>query len=162
MATASRSGTTTFTTPSDCEFAMTRVFDAPRELIFDAWTKPEHVVHWMLGPEGWTMPVCEIDLRPGGKWRFVWRRTDGDELEMTGEYREIVRPERLVNTEAWGGDWPESITTVLLVEDGGRTVLTQTSRYPSKQDRDAAMQTGMQDGASVTFDRLDDYLRRLR
>ena len=88
MATATnKTGATTFTTPSDREIVMTRVFDAPRRLVFEAWTNPEHLPHWMLGPEGWTMPVCEIDLRPGGAWHFVWRRADGTEMGMRGVYQ---------------------------------------------------------------------------
>jgi uncharacterized protein YndB with AHSA1/START domain len=95
-------GATTFTTPSDREIAATRAFNAPRKLIFDAYTKPEHVPHWMLGPDGWSMPVCEIDLRRGGGWHFVWRQLDGTEMEMRGVYKEITPPERLVSTESWG------------------------------------------------------------
>ena len=112
MTTANRLGATTFATPSDTEIVVTRVVDAPRELVFDAWTKPEHIANWMLGPEGWTMPVCEIDLRPGGAWHFVWRMADGTEMEMRGDYREVSPPERLVSTESWGGDWPETLNTV--------------------------------------------------
>src|SRR5437588_122943 len=93
------------TTPSEREIVMTRIFDAPRETLFDMWTKPEHVSRWMLGPMGWTMAVCEIDLRPGGTWHFVWRRSDGTEMSISGEYKEIVPGERLVSTESWGGDW---------------------------------------------------------
>lgn len=85
----------TLTTSSDREIVVTRVFDAPRRLVFDAWTNPEHLPHWMLGPSGWTMPVCEIDLRPGGAWRFVWRQADGTEMEMHGVYQEVVPPDRL-------------------------------------------------------------------
>ena len=103
---AARRGVTTFTTPSDIEIVATRIVEAPAELVFDAWTSPEHVTRWMLGPDGWTMPVCEIDLRPGGAWRFVWRGPDGSELAMEGEYREVVRPERIVNTESWGATGP--------------------------------------------------------
>lgn len=151
-------GETTVTTPSEVEVTMTRVFDAPRELVFEAYTRPEHVTKWLLGPEGWTMPVCEIDLRPGGAWRFVWRSADGSEMEMRGEYREITPPERIVNTESWGDDWPETTTTVVLTEEDGRTTVTQTSRYPSQEARDAALATGMTDGASRSFDRLAEYL----
>jgi uncharacterized protein YndB with AHSA1/START domain len=158
MITTSKVGTTTFTTPSNREVAMIRVVDAPRRLVFDAWTSPEHVPHWMLGPEGWTMPVCEIDLRPGGAWRFVWRRADGTEMEMRGEYREIAPPERLVSTESWGGDWPETINTLVLTEDDGKTTMNLTILYPSKEARDAALQTGMKEGASQSFDRLAEYL----
>ena len=105
--TAIGSFATTFTTPSDVEIVMTRDIEAPRALVFDAYTRPEHVPRWMLGPDGWTMSVCEIDLRPGGAWHFVWRKADGTEMDMRGEYQEVVRPERLVNTERWGGDWPK-------------------------------------------------------
>jgi uncharacterized protein YndB with AHSA1/START domain len=161
MATPSEVGSTTFTTPSDREIVMTRVFDAPRTLVFEVHTDPEHVRHWMLGPEGWAMPVCEIDLRPGGEWRFVWRRSDGTEMEMRGEYREITPPERLVSTESWGADWPETLNTLILSEENGKTTLTSTVLYPSQQARDAALQTGMKEGASVSFDRLADYLRTL-
>jgi uncharacterized protein YndB with AHSA1/START domain len=158
MATANKVGETTFTTPSDREILGTRVVDAPRELVWEAWTNPEHVPNWLLGPDGWTMPVCEIDLRPGGGWHFVWRRSDGTEMEMRGEYREVEPPERLVHTESWGGDWPETLNTLILSEEDGKTTMAQTVLYPSKEARDAALATGMKDGASVSFERLDEYL----
>jgi uncharacterized protein YndB with AHSA1/START domain len=161
MGTGNEAGSTTFTTPSDREVVMTRVVDARRSLVWEAWTNPEHVPNWMLGPEGWTMPVCEIDLRPGGTWHFVWRQSDGTEMEMRGEYREIAPPERLVSTESWGGDWPETLNTLVLSEEDGKTTITQTTLYPSQEARDAALQTGMMDGASVTFDRLAQYLRTM-
>ena len=161
MATAPEVGTTTFTTPSEREIAIRRVFEAPRELLWDAHTKPEHVTQWMLGPEGWSMPVCEIDLKPGGEWHFVWRRSDGSELDMRGEYREVVVPERLVSTERWGEDWPETLNTLLLTEEEGRTTLTTTMLYPSKETRDAALDTGMKDGTTESFDRLAEYLRTM-
>jgi uncharacterized protein YndB with AHSA1/START domain len=160
MAAAAKS-LTTFTTPSDLEIAMTRVVDAPRALVFDAWTKPEHLQNWLLGPEGWTMPVCEIDLRPGGAWRFVWRRADGTEMAMHGTYKEVKPPERMVTTESWGADWPETINTLVLTEKDGQTTITQTVRYPSKEARDKAKGTGMTDGVSVSFDRLAGYLAGL-
>lgn len=149
------------TIPTDHEAVITRVVDAPRRLVFKAWTRPEHLPRWMLGPEGWTMPVCEIDLRPGGAWRFVWRRSDGTEMEMRGVYREITPPERLVSTESWGGDWPETVNTLILTEKDGKTKITETILYPSKEARDAALQTGMKEGISVTFDRLEEYLRTM-
>jgi uncharacterized protein YndB with AHSA1/START domain len=161
MATANRVGVTTFTTPSDREIVMTRVVDAPRRLVFDAWTKPEHLPHWLLGPSGWTMPVCEIDLRPGGAYRYVWRRSDGTEMEMGGMYREIAPPERVVCTESWGGDWPETINTLILTEKDGKTTISLTALYPSKEARDAALKTGMKDGATESFDRLVEYLRAM-
>jgi len=158
MTTTNKARETTYTAPSDLELLGTRVVDAPRELVWEAWTNPEHVPHWLLGPEGWTMPVCEIDLRPGGAWHFVWRRSDGTEMEMRGEYREVEPPERLVHTESWGGDWPETLNTLILSEEDGMTTMAQTVLYPSKEARDAALATGMKDGASVSFERLDEYL----
>ena len=158
MAEANKDGATT---PTDREIVITRVFDAPRRLVFEAWTNPEHVPHWMLGPEGWTMPVCEIDLRPGGAWHFVWRRSDGTEMEMRGLYKEIVPPERLVSTESWGDEWPETLNTLILSEADGKTTITQRVRYASKEARDAALKTGMVEGMSQGFERLDEYLGTL-
>jgi len=160
--TAKHSAATTLTTPSDREIIVTRVVNAPRRLVFEAYTNPEHVPHWMLGPEGWSMPVCEIDLRVGGAWHFVWRRSDGTEMEMHGLYREIEPPERLVSTESWGGDWPETLNTLVLFEEAGKTTITQQVLYPSKEARDAALKTGMQEGMVQSFDRLDEYLSERR
>ena len=156
--TATSEAATIFTTPSDLEIRATRVFDAPRELVFDAWTNPEHLPHWMTGPDGWSMPVCEIDLRVGGAWHFVWRRDDGSEMEMNGVYREIAPPERLVATESWGGDWPETVNTLVLTEEAGRTTVTQTTLFPSLEARDAALETGIETGMTLSFNRLAAYL----
>jgi len=161
MATANKVGATTFTTPSDREIVATRVVDASRKMVWDIWTKPEHVPNWMTGPEGWTMPVCEMDLRPGGKWRFVWRQADGSEMEMNGVYKEVTPPERLVNTENWGGEYPETLNTLVLTEKAGKTTMTSTVLYPSKEARDNALGTGMKEGWSMSYDRLDEYLRKL-
>jgi uncharacterized protein YndB with AHSA1/START domain len=158
MTTADRVGATGFATPSDTEVEVTRLVDAPRQAVFDCWTKPEHVTQWMLGPPGWTMPVCEVDLRPGGSWHFVWRNEEGAELEMHGVYQEISPPDRFVATESWGGDWPETLTTVVFREADGKTLVTSTMRYPSKAARDAALETGMKEGMGISFDRLDAYL----
>ena len=158
MAATNKFGLTTVTTPSDREILMTRVFDAPRRLVFQAWTNPEHVPHWMLGPKGWTMPVCEIDPRPGGAWHFVWRHSDSTEMEMRGVYREITPPERLVSTESWGGKWPETLNTLILSEKDGKTTIAQTVLYPSKEARDEALKTGMNEGVNQSFDRLAEYL----
>jgi len=159
MITQEKVGATIFTTPSDREIVATRVVDATRSLVWEALTSPEHVPHWMLGPEGWTMPVCEIDLRPDGEWHFVWRGPDGAEMEMRGVYREVVPPERLVNTESWGGEWPETLNTLVLTEEDGKTTMVSTVLYPSKDAREAALGTGMKEGWSASYDRLDDYLR---
>ena len=106
------------------------------------------------------MPVCEIDLRRRA-WRFVWRRADGSEMEMRGEYREVAPPERLVSTESWGGDWPETLNTLVLAEEDGRTTITSTILYPSKEARDAALETGMKDGVSTSSTASPEYLRGL-
>ncbi|GAA1346810.1 SRPBCC family protein [Saccharothrix algeriensis] len=147
-----------WSTPSDAEVAVTRTFDAPRRLVFDAFTKPEHIVHWMLGPEGWTMPVCEVDLRPGGRWHMVWRRADGAGMSMTGAYLEVTPHSRTVQTESWGEDWAETVNTTTFTEDGPRTTVVQTMKYPSTAARDRAMRTGMTDGADTSYDRLAEYL----
>ena len=161
MPTTNSAATTTYSSPSDREIMATRVFDAPRRLVFDAHTKPEHIRSWMLGPEGWTMPVCEIDLRPGGAWHFVWRRGDGTEMAMHGLYKEIVPPEKIVSTESWGGEWPETTNTVRLSEKDGKTTLTMTILYPSKEARDAALTTGMKEGMGQSYERLAEYLQTL-
>jgi uncharacterized protein YndB with AHSA1/START domain len=161
MATTNRAGATTFTTPTDREIVVTRVVDAPRRLVWEAWTSPEHLPRWMLGPPGWTMPVCEIDLRPGGAWHFVWRRADGTEMGMRGVYQEVTPPERLVATESWGGDWPDTLNTLVLSEEDGKTTITQTILYPSKDARDAALKTGMTDGMAARSDRLAEYLQTM-
>jgi uncharacterized protein YndB with AHSA1/START domain len=115
----------------------------------------------MTGPDGWTMPVCEIDLRPGGGWHFVWRKSDGKEMAMSGGYQEVIPPERLVSTEKWGPEWPETVNTLVLAEKNGKTTMTQTVRYPSKDARDAALRTGMKSGSEQSYNRLDDYLRTI-
>jgi len=154
-------GTLEITTPTEREIMMTRAFDAPRRLVFDAWTKPELVRRWLLGPDGWSMPVCEIDLRVGGKYRWVWRRDrDGTEMGMGGVYREIVVPERLVATERFDEAWypGEAVNTVSLVEQGGKTTMTQTSLYESRNARDKALQSGMAEGVKASYDRLEALL----
>ena len=151
-------GTVTVTTPTDKEIVVTRIVDAPRRLVSEAWTNPANVPRWMLGPPGWTMPVCEIDLRQGGKWHFVWRLADGTEMAMRGEYKEITPPERLVSSESWGGNWPDTLNTLTLSEEDGKTRVSVSILYPSKETRDAALQTGMKDGISQSLDRLAAFL----
>jgi uncharacterized protein YndB with AHSA1/START domain len=149
------------TTPSDREIAMTRVFAAPRRLVFDALTKPELVKRWLLGPPGWSMPVCEVDLRVGGKYRYVWRRdSDGTDMGMGGVYREIVKPERIVATEKFDQSWysGEAVGTTRLVEQGGKTTLTQTMLYESKETRDGVLKSPMESGVGASYDRLADVL----
>jgi uncharacterized protein YndB with AHSA1/START domain len=149
------------TTPSDRELAMTRVFDAPRTLVFDAHTKPELVRRWLLGPPGWSMPVCEIDLRVGGKYRYVWRHDrDGTKMGMGGVYREIVAPERIVNTERFDDSWypGEAVGTLVLIEQDGKTTLTYTMHYESRAARDAVIKSNMETGVAASYDRLADLL----
>jgi uncharacterized protein YndB with AHSA1/START domain len=143
------------------EIVMIRDFDAPRRLVFDAFTKPECVQRWLLGPDGWTRPVCEIDLRVGGSYRYVWRRDrDGKEMSMGGVFREIVAPERVVSTEKFDDPWypGEAVGTLLLVEQGGRTTTTQTMLYESRETRDAVLKSGMESGVAVSYDRLENML----
>jgi uncharacterized protein YndB with AHSA1/START domain len=148
------------TTRGDREIVMTRTFDAPRALVFDAHTKPELVTRWLLGPPGWSMPVCEIDLRVGGAFRFVWRNLKGEEMGMGGVYREVVRPERLVNTEKFDTAWypGEGLSTLVLVEQGGKTTLTNTVQYESKDSRDGVLKSGMERGVAASYDRLAEVL----
>ena len=154
------SGTFKVTTPTDLAIAMTRVFNAPRRLVFDALTKPELVKQWLLGPPGWTMPVCEIDLRVGGAYRYVWRHANGREMGMGGVYREIVPQERVVCTELFDEAWyaGEALVTNVLVEQGGKTTLTLTSRFGSRETRDAVLKSGMESGVAVSYDRLEQLL----
>jgi uncharacterized protein YndB with AHSA1/START domain len=162
MTSPARTGVTTYATPTETDVVITRVVSAPRRLVFDAWTTPQHLQQWLLGPEGWTMPICELDARPGGAWRYVWRKADGSEMTLSGIVKEIVRPERMVTTERWGPEWPETINTVVFTESAGQTTITVTVRYPSKEARDAALQTGMKEGMDQGFARLDRLLLTLR
>jgi len=147
----------------DREIVMIRVFDAPRKLVFDAFTKPELLKQWLLGPPGWSMPVCEIDLRIGGRYRYVWRRdTDGTEMGCGGVYREIVPPERLVHTEQFDNPWypGESLITTVLDEQRGKTTLTATMLYESRDARDGILKSGMESGVAASYDRLAELLAK--
>jgi uncharacterized protein YndB with AHSA1/START domain len=152
--------TLTVTTPSDREIALTRTFSAPRALVFDALTKPELVRRWMLGNMGASMPVCEIDLRVGGAYRFVWRNPDGGEMAMMGLYRELVRPERIVNTQRFDTPWMpgESVLTTTLEESSGQTTFISTTLFDSRETRDKMLKSGMESGASASYDRLETLL----
>src|SRR5450631_4875424 len=152
---------TTLTMPSDRELVITRTFDAPRRLVFEAMTTPEHVRRW-YGPRRLTMTVCEIDLRVGGRWRYVVRDPDGNEFGFSGVYREIVPPERLVTTEGFEGmPGHDYIATLTLDEHDGRTTLTNTLLYQSVEDRTGHMQSGMEPGMRETLDRLAELLATL-
>jgi uncharacterized protein YndB with AHSA1/START domain len=150
-------GTLQVTTPSDREVAMTRVFDAPRQMVFDAFTKPELLKRW-FGPRGWSLVVCEVDFRVGGGFRFVMRGPDGKDMGMRGVYREIAVPERSVHVESFD-DYPgESQVTAVFEERGGRTTMTATVLYPSKDVRDIVISMGMEHGAAESYDKLAELL----
>jgi uncharacterized protein YndB with AHSA1/START domain len=162
VGSAANSHTFKVTTPSDREIRLTRLFDAPRALVFEAMTKPEHVRQWWgrLG-DGYSVPVCEIDLRPGGKWRFVNRHPHG-EAEFYGEYREIAPADRVVFTEIYA-PFPDagSVVTAVFTEEDGKTRLTATVEYPSADVRDMVLKTGMEKGAATSYDRLEEVARGL-
>ena len=149
-------------TPTDREIVMTRGFDAPRALVWEAMTRPEYVRRWLFGPPGWEMTVCEDDLRVGGAFRWAWRGPGGESLAMHGVYREVVAPERLVRTERFdmGCDAQsgEQVGTIVLSERGGRTTMTLTLVFPSKEARDGALASGMGHGMSAGYDRLEGVL----
>ena len=153
-------GTLQITTPSEREIVMSRVFDAPRSLVFDAWTKPELLERWLGVRGGWSMVVCEVDLRVGGAYRFVWRGSDGAEMGIGGVYREIVPPERLVATELFDDPWypGEGLDTTVLVEEAGKTTATTTVLYESEEIRDAVLESGMARGVAESYDMLAEYL----
>ncbi len=150
------------TTPTDREILITRVFDAPRNMVWDAMSKPELLKRWLFGPDGWSMVVCDDDLRVGGAFRWVWRGPGGAEMAMRGVYREIVPPERVVRTESFefGCDPQagEQLATLVLTEQGGKTTLTLTVLYPSKAARDGAIASGMERGLAAGYDRLEELL----
>ena len=153
-------GNLKLTTRGDREIVMTRVFDASCSLVFDAFTKPELVRRWLLGPEGWSMPVCEIDLRVGGSYRYVWRHTSGNEMGIGGVFKEIVPPERIVLTEKFDESWypGEAVGTVVLTEKDGKTTLTQTVLYQSAEAREAVLKSPMESGVAAGYNRLAELL----
>jgi uncharacterized protein YndB with AHSA1/START domain len=153
-------GTLQITTPTEREIVMSRVFDAPRNLVFDAWTKPELLKRWLGVRGGWSMVVCEVDLKVGGAYHFVWRGPDGAEMGMGGVYREIAPPERLVATESFDDPWypGEALDTMVLVEEGGKTTATTTVLYESEEIRDSVLESGMARGVAESYDMLAEYL----
>lgn len=153
------------TTPTDREIVVTREFNAPRELVWDTMSKPELLKRWLFGPPGWEMTVCEEDQRVGGTFRWAWSGPGGAAMSMSGVYKEIVPPERVVRTETFdtgcapqGG---EQFVTLVLTEHGEKTKLTITILYPSKEARDGAAASGMEHGMAAGYDRLDEILETL-
>jgi uncharacterized protein YndB with AHSA1/START domain len=154
------------TLPSEREVKVTRSFRAPRALVFRAYTEPQLVQRWLLGPPGWSMPVCEMDARVGGAFRWRWRNDqDGNEFGFSGTFREVQPPSRLVHTEAYdpgtvGGNYPEhdAIVTVSFTEEAGVTTVTTLIDFGSKDARDGAVATGMTDGMEQSYQLLDRLL----
>jgi uncharacterized protein YndB with AHSA1/START domain len=155
------------TLPSDREVRVVRSFNAPRQLVWDAHTKPELPPKWMGFPTGWTMPVCEMDVRVGGAYRWRWKSDDGKEFGFFGTFREVEAPALLVYSESYdpgdiGGAMPSDEPAIIrleLSEAGGVTTLTCTMSFASKEARDAAVSTGMTDGMEVSYSRLDDIAK---
>ena len=150
-------GTLRVSLPSDCEITLTRVFKAPRQLVYEAFSKPELLKRW-FGPRGWSLVTCDVDVRVGGSFRFVLRGPDGRELGMRGVYREITPPERSVHVESFD-DFPgESQVTAIFTEQYGQTTLNATILYPSREVRDAVIKSGMEHGAAESYDKLAELL----
>jgi uncharacterized protein YndB with AHSA1/START domain len=148
--------------PGECEIEMTREFSAPRQLVFDAHTKCHLIKRWLFGPDGWEMSVCEVDLRVGGKYHYRWRDTAGKKKEfgLGGEFREIAAPERLVMSEKFDDAWypGEALDIMVLTEQGGKTTLTLTVRYQSRQARDMALKSGFETGMEAGYQRLEKLM----
>lgn len=148
------------TARGDREIVMTRVFDAPRTLVWEAFTNPELLQRWLLGPPGWTMPVCQTGKKMGDSYRYVWKGPDGTEMGMGGIIREIVPPERMVATERFDEPWypGEAVGTIVLTEEHGRTTLTQTLLYESREARDIVLKSPMENGVAMSYDRLAELV----
>jgi uncharacterized protein YndB with AHSA1/START domain len=147
----------------ETDIVITRTFDAPRHLVFEAHTRPELVQRWLLGPDGWTMPVCEIDLRVGGRYRYVWHNTKtGKEMGLGGVFREISPPDRLVHTEKFDEAWypGEAIITTVFTERSGVTTLTLTMHMASREARDGVLKSGMERGLEASYARLEEMVGR--
>lgn len=157
MVDAPRRNETTYSTPTDRELVITRTFDAPRELVWAAFTDPKHLPNWHTGPEGFTMPVCELDLRSGGSWRYVWRNAQGREFGARGTYREVIPQERIVTVTSMSGE--ENTSTTIFMEHDGRTTVTVTLLFASKATRDQGFPLARL-GTESNYTRLDAYLAR--
>ena len=161
---AATSATFKVTAPSDREIVITRLFDAPRHLVFEAFTKPEHIKRWwgILG-EGYSVPICEADLRPGGKWRYVNHTGKGQVVAFHGEYREITPPERLVFTEIFE-PYEDTVSecTAVFADENGKTRFTLTALYPTIEVRDMVLNSGMESGAATSYDRLEEVAKELQ
>lgn len=160
------------TLKGDRELVFTRIFDAPRELVYDCHTKPELMRRWLTGPDGWSFDICDVDLKVGGKYLYVWAHPSRPKFGMRGVFREISGPERLVNTESYvpepdslKPDAPEdpnaALNTLILTPEGKATLMTLTCRYPSEAIRKMVVETGMESGMETSYARLDAMLSSL-
>jgi uncharacterized protein YndB with AHSA1/START domain len=154
-------GVPVFETPGETDVVATILLEATPQEAYDAW-KPEHLPKWIFSPDGWTMPVCEIDLQTGGEWRMVWRDAQGHDMAMGGKYLEVSEPHRVVSTEKWGGDWAETINSLTFEAKDGGTLVTSSIRYPNREAREKALATRMLDGMAESFRRLAAYVRPRR
>lgn len=151
------------TAPADRQIVMTRTFNAPRETVFRAFTEPDLVKQWLSGPPGWSMQVCEIDLKVGGGYRYLWNGPGGAVMGMRGVYREVAPPERVVQTEKFDEPWypGEAVGTMVLAEVLGRTTMTTTIEYDSNEIRDAVLKTPMEQGVAYGYDQLEELLKSM-
>jgi uncharacterized protein YndB with AHSA1/START domain len=151
------------TTPTDKEIVITRVFNAPPELVFDCYTKPELLRRWMFGPNGWAFTVCDIELRVGGKYRYVWTGPEDASMGTSGVFKTILVPEKIMKTQLFDEDWTggEAIVTLQLTEQHGQTTAVTSILHSSKEARDLALQSGMEPGLEMGFERLEALLRTL-
>jgi uncharacterized protein YndB with AHSA1/START domain len=171
------SGKLKVSTPNDRDILFTREFNAPRSLVWEAFTTPELLKRWLFGPDGWSLAVCDIDLRVCGKYRYVWRHEGprnvpgtqqcpegvGVEMGMSGRYLEIVSPQKIVSTEKFDQEWypGEAVGTVVFTEKAGKTFMTQTVTYPSRDVRDMVLKTPMESGMAMGYDRLERVLESI-
>jgi len=153
-------------TPTDREIVLTRIFDAPRPLVWNAMTRPELLKRWLFGPDGWTMTVCDDDVRVGGAFHYAWSGPGGEAMSLRGVYREVVPPERVVRTESFefgcATQAGEQLATLVLTEEADKTCLTLTVLYPSKEARDGTLASGMEHGVGAGYDRLDAILTAMQ
>lgn len=148
---------------SDKEIVIRRVFNAPKQLVFDALTKPEMLKNWFWGPDGWSLAVCDVDLRVGGETRYVWRKGD-IEMGMSSVCIELDPPNRMVSKESFDDPWyeGEAVGVMELTENGGKTTLTTTMKYETEAARDSVLKSPMDEGLAVGYNRLENYLETLK
>jgi uncharacterized protein YndB with AHSA1/START domain len=150
------------TAPGDLEIVMTRLFDAPRHLVFAAMSKPEYLRRWLLGPDGWAMTACEFDARPGGRYRYEWKHSDGATMGVGGTFLEVVPPERIVQSEKFDESrYPgEAIVTTTFEEAAEQTTLAVTIRYETREARDGVLKSPMESGLAKSYDRLAEIVQQ--